>query len=288
MSDEWTPDDREYLSQFASHLPTGPFESPAEQGFIHHLVKVMADDARYDDHVPAPTRFGAFVLDYVVQCRNRRVGFEVDGRDFHEYQRDAYRDAAILDAGHVDAIYRVRASDLYNYPNDVFYLIASADPSLFSDRGKVVLARLAHRRLLEQDKPDAATTFLTGMTWRQEEDLDPDDDDLDGDDDESLGLSEYSESDDTPQRRWERRLSQRIERDEQRFGYRSQRPFMLLIERRLPSDRHMRALAKRLRDYVDSGGGATIASVLVADAARGEDAFDPFWGEDPEGDRGGE
>ena len=64
-----------------SSMPTGPFDSPAEERFLHYLAKVLSPDASYDDHVPVDTLCGPFVIDYVVRAGARRVGFEIDGRE---------------------------------------------------------------------------------------------------------------------------------------------------------------------------------------------------------------
>ena len=206
-------------------MPTGPFDSPAEERFLHHLAKVLAPDAGYDDHVPVNTLCGPFVIDYLVKVSDRRVAFEVDGREFHDANRDAWRDAAILASGSVDAMIHIRAADLYRYPYDVLYLISRVEPKLFSERGRSLMDRLAHRGAKRAvASPD--DEHLGAVIWRQEDELEPEDldDALDEYLDDGLSACQRAEG------RHEHRLWNRIQEDEMRYG--PQSPYGLSISRR--------------------------------------------------------
>ncbi|TGU70716.1 hypothetical protein E4633_17105 [Geomonas terrae] len=72
-----------------------------------------------------------------------KIGFECDGKDFHDESRDEWRDAMILGSKGVDAIYRMRGADLYYHINDILYFISKWDPELFSQRGLLNLEVLA-------------------------------------------------------------------------------------------------------------------------------------------------
>lgn len=148
-------------------MPTGPFDSPAEERFLHHITKVLQSGVSYVDHEPVDTLCGPFVIDYVVRVDDRRIGFEVDGRDYHEPEHDEWRDAAILAAEAVDVMIHVRAADLYNYPHDTLLLIARVEPSLFSERGRSILERLAHKGTRDLSFHPHQWSLCAAI-WRQE------------------------------------------------------------------------------------------------------------------------
>jgi very-short-patch-repair endonuclease len=206
---------RERLDNFSS-LPSGPYDSPMEEWFLHHLVKYLAPEARYDDHVPIDTLCGPFVVDYVIRAGGRVVGFEIDGRDYHgDRDRDKSRDVAILEARGVDTIYRLRGADLFRYPNECLLAVARCDPELFSDRGRINLERLAHAdaRSLAVGRDDRYVDICVwDDSWIQG--------DLDSDD---LDDGAYA---DLPPRERERRLRA------ERLADRGQGPYVIFLERR--------------------------------------------------------
>lgn len=124
-----------------------PFDSPIEGLFAYHIEKYLAPQALLLPQFEARTLCGRFVLDFVIEGPDAaRVGFECDGADFHDESRDEWRDAMILGDGFVDAIYRLRGTDLVHGVHDALYLIAQVEPQLFSEPGRANLASLASDR----------------------------------------------------------------------------------------------------------------------------------------------
>lgn len=206
-----------------SSMPTGPFDSPAEERFLHHLAKVLSPDASYDDHVPVDTLCGPFVIDYVVRAGARRAGFEIDGREYHDIERDAWRDAAILEAQAVDVMIHIPAADLYRYPYDALCLISRVEPAFFSDRGRTVLERLSHRAVRRAEIAPG-TEHLGAVIWRQEDEAEPEESEEELADEADV---EEEGPEDRAERRAEERMWDLIRSDDRRYG--PQSPYCLSI-----------------------------------------------------------
>ena len=94
----------------------------------------------------APTLCGKFRLDLLVIVENRRIGIECDGRDFHDEYRDEWRDAMILGDVRTDEIIRLRACDLTYHLDDCIFILSRLHPSMFANRHRMNLERLASNR----------------------------------------------------------------------------------------------------------------------------------------------
>lgn len=122
------------------------FESPLEELFDENLRKYLADGVEVKTQVEVRTFVGTFRLDFVLEVEGKSpVGFEVDGVEFHKPLRDEWRDALILDASNVSAIYRIPGPLLYHHTEDVFFMLLAMEPKFFSERGRMNLDRLASR-----------------------------------------------------------------------------------------------------------------------------------------------
>lgn len=127
------------------------YDSPIEQDFAYAAQHHWRPDVRLDTQVDVGTRLGRFRLDFVVTAADGwRIGVECDGAVFHDPFRDAFRDAAILGAGAVDSIVRIRGVDLVARPCDVVYAFSMAFPAIFSARGYQLARRRASQSALEQ------------------------------------------------------------------------------------------------------------------------------------------
>jgi len=122
-------------------------ESPIEHNFLHHFYKVESDDASIKPQADCQTRAGLFRLDFVLEINGRKIGLECDGKHFHDKQRDEIRDAAILETGFVDVIYRVSGKSLWFSPYDVLDLLRLKEPDLISEHGGKLL-----KTIFELDK----------------------------------------------------------------------------------------------------------------------------------------
>ncbi len=125
-----------------NYLP--PYESPLEESFALTLDKYLADEVRIAKQVEVQTLCGGYRLDFVASCEGHpSVAFECDGEDYHDQDRDEWRDALILDATNLQAIYRFQGSALFYHMEDCLYVLARWERHLFSDRGRTILAQLA-------------------------------------------------------------------------------------------------------------------------------------------------
>jgi len=108
-----------------------------------NLDKYLDDLVVLHKQFEVETICGKFRVDLAAVQGTRTVGFECDGKDFHNAFRDDWRDAMILGTGAIDLIYRFRGCDLIYHMNDCLYVVSRLDKSLFSQRGFVNLNRLA-------------------------------------------------------------------------------------------------------------------------------------------------
>ena len=124
-----------------------PYESLLEDAFAWGLSKVLSPGTILEKQVEVKTICGDFRLDFVATAvAGRQVAYECDGAEFHEQQRDEWRDAMILGANAVDSIIRLRGSDLTYHLDDVLWLLSKWDPDMFSDRSQKILFQLASDR----------------------------------------------------------------------------------------------------------------------------------------------
>ena len=81
-----------------------PYESPIEELFAWAAEKCFHPEVAFEKQVEIPTVCGTFHLDFLA-TRRQRIAFECDGREFHDCERDEWRDALILGTQKVDRIY---------------------------------------------------------------------------------------------------------------------------------------------------------------------------------------
>jgi hypothetical protein len=135
----------EPLRGFASYDP--PYESPIEDTFALALAKYVELETAVEKQVDVQTICGTFRLDFLATAPNGfRIGYECDGKEFHsgpDWVRDEWRDAMILGAGAVDAIVRVPGPGIFYHLEDVMFLLSKWDRTVFSERARLNLERLA-------------------------------------------------------------------------------------------------------------------------------------------------
>ncbi|MEM6326012.1 MAG: hypothetical protein AAF791_02745 [Bacteroidota bacterium] len=158
--------------------PPPPYTGALHDEFAWHVVKYLSDDAvlRSEDIVEPGDRLpgAVFTFDFVLEVPvteasgdvsgMRRVAVEIGGaRGLREHQRQLRRDASALACGAVDAIYRLRGSDLLDHMEDVLYLVRQWDPALFSRRGQINLQTLSSTQVralaLRPEQPSALVVY---------------------------------------------------------------------------------------------------------------------------------
>jgi len=136
-----------------------PCDSPIEDIFYIQIQKYLSSECEVNRQFECKTKIGTFYLDFLIRLGERKLGFECDGKDFHDMNQDWIRDKAIIDAQLVDRIFRVRGRDIvYNLP-DCFDIIREVEPTLFSQRGHLNIKQLATR---DSDKYDTQHEITSG------------------------------------------------------------------------------------------------------------------------------
>jgi hypothetical protein len=124
-----------------------PYESPIETELARVLGKYIEDDAALYKQVPVLTTHGEFRLDFLIENDAGLYAFEADGREFHDYSRDMFRDAIILDRTDVVAVFRISGRDVNFSLEEALFVVSRIDSRVFSPRGSTNLEVLAARRI---------------------------------------------------------------------------------------------------------------------------------------------
>ena len=119
------------------------FESPIEELFWRALEPRIATGVSARTQVDAPTSWGRFRLDFVLERGPERVAVECDGAEFHRTGRDEWRDAAILGSGLATSVIRFPGWAITHHPEDCLYFLAMHQPEFFSERGLHFVERMA-------------------------------------------------------------------------------------------------------------------------------------------------
>lgn len=139
-----------------------PYDSPIEHEFAWSLSKVLADGVVLEKQVPVNTPKANYRLDLVASIADRKIAFELDGKDIHtgaNQSRDDLRDARILKSQAVDAIYRLTGKDVWYHMSECLLLLRMYEPRVIS-AGVDRLRAAVDARVLEQiDATDVADEF---------------------------------------------------------------------------------------------------------------------------------
>lgn len=143
-----------------------PYDSSIEDLFAYNMVKYIEMSVELHRQFEIKAICGQFRIDFVLETDDLRVGIECDGADYHDFNRDEWRDAMILGTNNIDFMYRLRGIDIYRHIDDILYVISRNHPSLFSQRGLLNLASLASEGA-QQYAPITPFSFLT-IRYRDE------------------------------------------------------------------------------------------------------------------------
>lgn len=117
--------------------------SPIEKEFYRVISKYLHDEVALQNQFPVKTTRGNFLIDFVVTVGSLKIGFECDGKAYHDAEKDEQRDDAILSSGAVHSIVRCRGTDIVFRMDDVLFAIADWYPNIFSERGSGNVVQLA-------------------------------------------------------------------------------------------------------------------------------------------------
>jgi len=123
-----------------------PYDSPLEAQLAYFLPKYIEEDAKFFKQYQVETPRGMFRLDFLVDSSKGKFGFECDGKDFHEFHRDMFRDALILGSSDIISIHRITGADIHNRLDDALFAISKVEPDAFSERGRKNLWTLSTSR----------------------------------------------------------------------------------------------------------------------------------------------
>lgn len=132
------------LETQSGHEP--PYDSPLEAQLAYFLPKYIEDAAKFFKQYQVVTLRGTFKLDFLVDSPKGKFGFECDGKDFHDFHRDLFRDALILGSSDVVSIHRITGADIHNRLDDALFAISKVEPDAFSERGRTNLWTLSTSR----------------------------------------------------------------------------------------------------------------------------------------------
>lgn len=136
-----------------------PPESPIEQRLQDVLALHLDTSNTLFTQFECVTPWTTFWIDFVVETPTGRIGFECDGRDYHDSYRDEVRDSLILGTHCVDTIYRFPGSHVTFAVHDLLFIATLYDPAVFSERGRKVLHSQACDSIREHD-PDGYGGFI--------------------------------------------------------------------------------------------------------------------------------
>ena len=127
-----------------------PYDSPIEDAFAMHYTAHAPSSITFEAQVHVSTICGLFILDFLITTQTGlRIAIECDGKEFHNESRDEWRDAMILGGNHVDAVYRLRGSDIHYSLEDLMCLLCRLEPTIFDERSVRKLKSLASEETLE-------------------------------------------------------------------------------------------------------------------------------------------
>jgi hypothetical protein len=124
--------------------------------WLWQMAKYIDPQANLLQQVPVFTQSGLYSVDWVLQNEKQRIGFMLSATE--NQQITAQRAQAIAQESDFDAVYVLRAQDVYYHTDDLLYLFSRVHPRLFSERGRNNLHILATPEVQE-------LTFGIDKTW---------------------------------------------------------------------------------------------------------------------------
>ena len=158
---------REY-SQFEGEIYAPPYRSALHESFAWHAAKYFSESVSLRCGVAARAGNAEVTLDFVATCGARVLALCCDDDARYDINAVLKRDAALLNDGAVDAIYHLRSSDLASHWEDCFYLLSQREAAFFSERGAVLLQRLASDEARQND--GAPLLYRAPQEWEAEDD----------------------------------------------------------------------------------------------------------------------
>ena len=155
---------------FSSNFYTWNYDSPIERKIGELLGKYV--DFTHFDIIPqyeVHSSGGVFFLDYLVKGKKCKYAIECDGKDYHEYYADLYRDAWLLGENHINEMIRFTGRDLVRCPSVCMYFLHKTIPGLIKERSVHVIdteARNERWNIQQKEDPDGEH-FYDEIVWEE-------------------------------------------------------------------------------------------------------------------------
>lgn len=134
---------QEALAQMVSlHQNFVPFNegTSLKDEWLWQIAKYIHSESNLVQQIPVFTQKGIYTVDWVLQNDKQKIGFIFTNT---EHITLAQRAQDIAEESDFDAIYLLRAQDIYYHCDDLIYLFSRIHPRLFSERGRNNLQVLA-------------------------------------------------------------------------------------------------------------------------------------------------
>jgi hypothetical protein len=158
-----SPSDSDKLAFFLKHAITPsnksvyspPYDSPIEDAFAFNIVKYLEKGVELIPQYEVITSRGKFILDFILKTPNKEIiAIECDGREYHDFFRDAFRDAFILKENDIDEIIRFTGKYINYYFEACLFFMLKYHPELFSLKGLINIETLAEMKKVTIPFPD--------------------------------------------------------------------------------------------------------------------------------------
>jgi len=147
-------------------------ESPLATRLERALELHISDQTTLIREYQCETPWANFRIDLVAQTPLVRIGFECDGKYFHDRHRDEIRDSLILGQKCVETIYRFPGDQVNFAIHDMLYLVSLYDPTVFTERGRKVLATQACDSV-KSHEPNGYGGMIIGSRYERGEPPEP-------------------------------------------------------------------------------------------------------------------
>lgn len=107
----------------------GGCESLLECRFWYYVRKTELMERKAERHA----RIGRYFVDSIFDCDGKLVAVELDGKQYHDAERDHRRDAVILHS--IDAIIRIPFASMHWYPEATMQVLGSWFPRFLHRNG---------------------------------------------------------------------------------------------------------------------------------------------------------
>lgn len=143
-------------------------ESPIESKFWHMLEKTAFDKF---DKLDVQVQCGRYRIDVLIVLNGYRLGIELDGKEFHEDEADAIRDAWLFDHNYLDEIIRIPGYAIHWYPHGTMRVLMEWHPALATPTPGFVMSVEEFREEFEAAKetlvPHSFTSIEAWLDWAE-------------------------------------------------------------------------------------------------------------------------